>query len=186
MRHVFKLIPPSQQGGKWTEKVLHQFDGNDGSNSSAGVVFGVKGNLYGTTSAGATNGSGAVFDLAAPTGGRGLWNETVLYHFSDGNDGANPTAGLIFDAGGNLYGTAYRGLGGSLYGDVFRLKPPSGKGGSWTLSVLYGFNTRVGPGQPASKLTRDNIGNLYGTSQYGGTGTGCGSGSCGTVFEVSP
>ncbi len=31
---VFKLTPPSQKGSKWTERVLHQFDGQDGSELS--------------------------------------------------------------------------------------------------------------------------------------------------------
>lgn len=181
---VYKLSPPVSKGGTWTKNVLHQFDGEDGANPAAGVVFDGTGNLYGTTFAGPPNGSGLAFELKKPSGSVHSWTETVLHAFSDGDDGANPAAGLIFDVRGDLYGTAYRGLGGSQYGDVFRLKPPGGKR-RWTLSTLYGFHTRPGPGQPAAGLAFDDTGNVYGTSQYGGTGQAC-QGDCGTVFEVSP
>jgi hypothetical protein len=182
---VFKLIPPSQKGGKWTKKVLHEFDGMDGANAAAGVVFDGNSNLYGTTFAGPQNGSGLVFQLKKPSGGGHSWTENVLYLFQDGDDGANPAAGLVF-AHGDLYGTAYRGSGRSQYGDVFRLKPLSSKKGPWTFGVLCGFHTTTGPGQPAASLVFDSAGALYSTSQYGGNGTGCGAGACGTVFEVSP
>jgi hypothetical protein len=181
---AFEIEPPATKEGAWKEKILYRFHGQDGATPTAGVILGKNGDLYGTLSAGAVSGNGAVFRLA-PTAGHGLWNETALYRFSDGNDGANPGAGLVFDAHGDLYGTAYRGSGGSQYGDVLRLSPPSsGKG--WSVSVLYGFHTTSGPGQPNTSLIFDRAGNLYGTSPFGGTGTGCGYGACGTVYEVSP
>ena len=99
---VFKLTPLSQKGGKWTEKVLHQFDGQDGSNSAAGVVFDWIGNLYGTTSGGPAHGFGLVFQLKKPSSKAHSWTETALHAFSDGNDGANPMAGLVLDARGTL------------------------------------------------------------------------------------
>ena len=182
---VFKLTPPVAKGGTWTEGVLHRFDGQDGATPDAGVIFGGNGDLYGTAYAGATSGNGAVFSLAAPKGGSGPWKETVLCRFSDGNDGANPEGALIFDASGNLYGTTYVGSGGSLQGSVFRLKPPSKKWSRWTFSVIHGF---LGPPDgdfPAASLV-DEEGDLYSTTQSGGTGSGCGYGGCGTVFEVKP
>jgi hypothetical protein len=115
---VYKLTPPVSKGGTWTKTVLHLFNAQDGANSAAGVVFDGTGNLYGTTFAG-SNGSGLAFELKKPSGSVHSWTETVLHAFSDGDDGANPAAGLIFDVRGDLYGTAYRGLGGSQYGDVF-------------------------------------------------------------------
>ena len=55
------------------------------------------------------------------------WPEKVLFSFN-GTDGSGPTADLIFDAAGNLYGTA----GGGEYGagTVFELTPTAG--GGWT------------------------------------------------------
>jgi hypothetical protein len=182
---VFKLAPPSQKGGKWTGMVLHQFDGQDGSNSTAGVVFDGNGNLYGTTSFG-PGPYGLVFALKKPSGKVRSWTETVLHRFTDGTDGANPMSSFIFDSGGNLYGTAYRGSGASQYGNVFKLVPHYHAAGEWVLDVLYGFDTGgAGAGQPAAALVFDKRGNLYSTTQFGGTGESC-QGGCGTVFEVSP
>ena len=178
---VFKLMKPTMKGGAWTEELLHRFNGQDGASPTAGVVFGKNGNLFGTMSAGATSGNGAVFDLAAPGGG-GLWQENVLYRFSDGNDGTSPRGSLIFDATGNLYGTA---LGGATHrGVVFRLKPPK-RGSSWPLSVLYNLAGSPDGDHPTATLRFDSKGNLYSTTEWGGTGQSC-QGGCGTVFEVSP
>ena len=103
---------PTTKGGAWTEKTLFRFNGQDGATPAAGVVFGKNGNLYGTASAGATRGNGAVFDLA-PAGGGGPWKETVLHLFIDGNDGTSPEGGLVFDATGSLCGTAGHIKGGA-------------------------------------------------------------------------
>src|SRR5208282_5203280 len=103
---VFKL----DKSGK--ETMLYSFKGGaDGAEPAASVVRDEQGNLYGTTNLGGNfNGSlcsgvgcGVVFKLD-PTG-----NETVLYTFTGGSDGANPNADLLQDEKGNLYGTASDG-----------------------------------------------------------------------------
>jgi len=182
---VFKLRPPTKKGGAWNEKILYRFKGLDGANPAASVIFDKNGHLDGTTFFGGQNGSGAVFELAKPSGGSHTWVETVLYRFTDGNDGANPSAGLASDTRGNLYGTAYRGGSSSQYGDVFRLRPPTGKGKPWQFEVLYGFANGISKGgQPAASVVLDSGGALYSTTQYGGTGQNCGSGACGTIFSL--
>jgi hypothetical protein len=81
-----------------------------------------------------------------------------------------------------MYGTA---LGGATHaGVVFSLKPPK-RGTSWPLSVLYNFTGSPDGDHPTAALIFDANGNLYSTTQWGGTGTACQEG-CGTVFEVSP
>jgi hypothetical protein len=182
---VFKLVPPTQKRGKWSEKVLHQFDGQDGSNSSAGVVFDGSGNLYGTTFFGPPNGSGLVFELKKPSGKVHSWTGTMLHAFSDGNDGSSPAAGLVFDSAGNLYGTTNVATSQSARGNVFRLKAPVQKRGNWAFGVIYTFKVIPDGERPGSSLVFDKVGNLYGTTQEGGVGTTCDFG-CGTVFEVSP
>ena len=181
---VFKLRTPMTNGSAWTEAVLHRFkrDTSDGGNPMAGLRLDRVGNLYGTTINGGPGQYGTVFSLRPPSKGTGAWVETVLHGFSDDQQGANPEASLIFDAHGNLYSTAYRGSGGSRYGDVFRLQPLNSKHGHWAFTVLYGFSGSLDAAQPAAALVFDRAGSLYSTSPFGGTGCG----ACGTVFEVSP
>ena len=180
---AFELKPPTTKGGVWPERVLYRFHGQDGANPAAGIAFGRNGHLYGTVSAGATGGNGAVFDLSAPTGNGVPWKETVLYRFRDQNDDSSPAAPLLFDTRGNLYGTA--SYGGPTGGEVFMMKPPAGKGGAWKLSVLHGFTGPPDDGlRPVAGLIFGTGATLYGTTQGGGSGS-C-QGGCGTVFEVVP
>jgi uncharacterized repeat protein (TIGR03803 family) len=140
------------------------------------LIFDAAGNLYGTTTQGGTYGWGTAFELS-PTGS-GQWVETILYNFNNDNiTGAGPYSKLIFDAKGNLYGTTE---GGGTYdsGVVFKLTPATG--GAWTETVLYNFGV-VGDGvYPLGCLVFGAGGNLYGTTDNGGT-TGYG-----TVFEITP
>jgi uncharacterized repeat protein (TIGR03803 family) len=109
-----------------------------------------------------------------------------LKAFGDNIFGYDLEGPLVFDRSGSLYGTANTGAAGAAYGNVFRLKPSSRKGQRWILSVLYDFGGVPDGGNPATVLTLDEAGDLYGTTQHGGNGTECGSSGCGTVFEVSP
>lgn len=123
---VFRLSPDG------VETVLYAFCsvGNcvDGEAPGTGpLVMNKAGDLFGTTSFGGAShncngvGCGTVFNLD-PSG-----EETVLHSFTDGRDGAFPSAGLIIDASGDLYGTAgYGGAkcnGSNTCGVVFNLSP---------------------------------------------------------------
>src|ERR1022692_2364418 len=173
---VFELTPAA--GGTWTEKVLHSFlnDGTDGVNPVAGLIFDGAGNLYGTTYQGGTYGDGTVFELTPAAGG--TWTEQVLHNFNyDSTDGAGPHAGLIFDAAGNLYGTAASG-GTYSYGTAFELTPAAG--GTWTEKVLWNFGSGADGSYPQGGLIFDAAGNLHGTTTSGGAH------GPGTVFELMP
>src|SRR5580704_17476678 len=119
---VFELAPKAD--GTWAEKVVHSFTFGDGSNPEGSLIFDSLGNLYGTTfEGGAHNNAGVVFELSPKTG-----VEEVLHSFDPRNhlDGAGPTAGLIFDASGNLYGTTSEGGTGTCKygcGTVFEITP---------------------------------------------------------------
>ena len=169
---VFELSPTAS--GHWTEKVLHTFDGSTGDayNPFAGLIFDAKGNLYGTTLAGGAE-FGTVFELT-PTAS-GVWTETIVHDFN-GSDGFAPEGDLIFDAAGNLYGTTAQG-GFFKDGVVFELTPSGG--GKWAVSVLHHFYG-VDGARPEGSLVFDAAGNLYGTTQVGGTD------GFGTVFELNP
>lgn len=193
---VFMLTPPSQSGASWTETVLHSFGATntDGTVPIASLIQDGKGNLYGTTSSGGAYDYGTVFMLSAPAQPGESWVETVLYSFDGSNgDGIVPLGRLIQDSAGNLFGTTSGGgsTGGSRAGTVFELVAPSQSGGTWTEKVLYNFcsATNCTDGYlPEAGLILDAVGNLYGTTLYGGahTGTyGYGYGG-GTAFRLEP
>ncbi len=116
---VFELSPTT--GAAWKETQLHVFasGSTDGTFPGAGVVFDSAGNLWGTTTSGGPSFSGTVFELSPSSGG--TWTESIL-SFNDA-DGYEPTAGLIFDSAGNLYGTTVSGGANSAYGVVFQIVP---------------------------------------------------------------
>ncbi|HEX8814327.1 MAG TPA: choice-of-anchor tandem repeat GloVer-containing protein [Terriglobales bacterium] len=172
---VFELSPGS--GGSWTEKVLHSFNlnGTDGIQPEAPLVMDAKGNLYGTTPAGGNDDAGTIFRLTG--NGKGAWNEKILYS-AHPSGGSGLFAPLTFDASGDLY-TSTVGGGAYTYGAVLELKPANG--GAWTETLLHSFDPATGDGlQSTSGVVFDQNGNMYGTTEDGGT-TGSG-----VVFEISP
>jgi uncharacterized repeat protein (TIGR03803 family) len=164
MGTVFQLTPNSD--GSWTERVLHQFTGGkDGGYLNGRLSLDATGALYGTAdSGGACPGCGVVFKLILNADGS--WSEQVLHAFTGGKDGSNPDGGVIFDAGGSLYGTTHYG-GAYWTGTVFRLVPNAD--GSWTEHVLHWFTGGKDGGQPLTDLIMDAEGVLYGTTTNGGS-----------------
>jgi uncharacterized repeat protein (TIGR03803 family) len=175
------VVTPSARAQTFT--ILYSFTGGaDGSLPDSRVIRDSAGNLYGTTPSGGSflncsgTGCGTVFKL--DTSG----NETVLYSFTGGTDGAGPTGGLVRDAAGNLYGTAAGG--GSLRCDggcgVVFMVDTTGKE-----TVLHIFKgSKTDGANPVSGVIRDAAGNLYGTTWAGGAALFC-SGGCGTVFKLN-
>jgi uncharacterized repeat protein (TIGR03803 family) len=107
------------------ETVLHSFTGaQDGSYPSSGVVLDTADNLYGTTFDGGSGANGVVYMLSASG------QQTILYNFTGGTDGANPT-GVIRNSAGDLFGSAESGGKGS--GIVYKLSP------SGVQTVLHSF-----------------------------------------------
>ena len=168
---VFQVSP--RTGGGWKETVLRSFNGADGENPFASLIFDAAGDLYGTTGAGGADNAGTVFELM-PNAGRG-WKEKVVFSFTV-TDGNGPYASLIFDPAGNLYGTTVGG-GAKGYGTVFELTPNAG--GGWKEKVLRSFDGADGE-NPFASLIFDAAGSLYGTTETGGADRG------GVVFELTP
>jgi uncharacterized repeat protein (TIGR03803 family) len=154
-----------------TETVLHSFTGTpDGSLPAAGLLRDKKGNLYGTTTGGGSQGYGTVFKVTSNGA------ETVLHSFTS-SDGFYPIANLVRDAKGNLYGTTeFGGSHGS--GTVFVLTAAG------TEKVLHSFAGGVDGGNPTAGLVFGPQGKLYGTTSAGGNSS-C-VGGCGVVFELIP
>jgi uncharacterized repeat protein (TIGR03803 family) len=181
---VFELSPTA---GSWRQTVLYSFTcGPDGGGPSGGVQFDDSGNLYGTTGiAGDLSrcdgfGCGTVFRLSPQNGG---WQESTLYSFQGGNDGQDPSCGVILRGPTTLYGATFFGGSKADAGTIFRLKLQNG---AWRESVLYRFTRGNDEGLPQC-LAADKSGNLFGTTQ--GIGPGCNNFKgkpCGTVFELRP
>ncbi len=96
-----------------------------------------------------------------------------LYNFAGPTlDGGYPYGVLVRDTKGNLYGTASYG-GSSYAGTVFEISKTG------TETILYNFTGSSDGGYPYAGLVRDAKGNLYGTTEGGGTS------GYGTVFKVT-
>ncbi|MGA9642193.1 MAG: choice-of-anchor tandem repeat GloVer-containing protein [Terriglobales bacterium] len=150
-----------------TQKVLYTFTGGaDGAEPYAGLIFDPAGNLYGVTQNGGLYNGGTVFELTPSPGG--AWTETVLYNFTGGSDGADPTGDLVMDASGNLYGTVVTGGDPSAQcGTAWELSPAQG---AWTFAVKRTFlgGSKDGCG-PLAGVTLDQYGRLaYMTTTAGG------------------
>jgi uncharacterized repeat protein (TIGR03803 family) len=161
---VYKLSSTSN------ETVLYSFTGGaDGSEPYAGLVMDTLGNLCGTTRSGGSSGFGTVYKVNIKTK-----QETVLYNFTGQPDGGTPLSGLVMDQLGNLYGTTFAG-GSSNVGTVYKVNIKTKQE-----TVLYSFAGDPDAGEPVyGNLLMDKSGNLYGTTQGGG------SSNRGAVWELS-
>jgi len=154
--------------------VLYSFANSpDGANPRyVTPVLDAKGNIYGTTNYGGTYGFGTVFKVTHSG------TETVLHSFNvDGTDGIYPWAGLVLGKNGILYGTTAEGGTNNIYGTVFKLTHTK-KG--WRETILHSFGASGDGSQPYDVLALDQKGDLYGTTNVGG------SYSYGTVFKLTP
>ena len=160
--------------------MLHSFAGSDGASPALGLIFDAKGNLYGVAAHGGISNNGTVFELTPKSGG--AWTEKTLISFNGGTGGSNPVGGVIFDDAGNLYGTAKLG-GSNGVGVVYELSP---SGSTWTEKVLHNFGGSKDGQYPTESLIFDGNGNLYGTTEGGGSFGDSTQTKGGTVFELSP
>jgi len=184
---VFALAPGSDG---WTESVIDDFSRhNDGNGPYAGLILDASGVLYGTTKYGGAHNAGIVYELKPTVDGS--WKERILHSFCPAGfpcaDGAVPGLGaLAMDQAGNLYGTtiaggANCGCGGcDSCGVIYKLT--RGPHGHWTETALYNFKADSTGHGPGAGVVRDEAGNLYGTTIYGGSPQ-C---SCGVVYKFSP
>ena len=158
----------------------------DGFAPVAPPVQGMDGNFYGMTSYGGNRGictygdagCGVIYRITAS----GKFK--VIYTFNQTN-GANPDDALILGTDGNFYGTTE--LGGTFgttfenSGVVFKITPS----GKYTVLHVFCSQTNCTDGaNPLAGLVQGTDGNFYGTTEYGGTGTG--GFRQGVVFKITP
>jgi uncharacterized repeat protein (TIGR03803 family) len=181
---IFKITP------RGTFTTIYSFCAQsgcpDGESPNGPLVQAADGGLYGTTGAGIVScspngcvgGSGTFFKIT-PKGAL-----TTLYSFCTQTgcpDGLAPSGALVQAPNGDLYGTttsggANPGITTHGGGTVFKITPTG------TLTTLYNFCAQSGCTDgyfPAAGLVQATNGNLYGTTENGGT-----SGD-GTIFEIT-
>ncbi|WP_295683883.1 choice-of-anchor tandem repeat GloVer-containing protein, partial [uncultured Nevskia sp.] len=136
------------------------------------------GALYGVAAAGGANGNGGVYRLILSGADAGDYR--IVYSF-DCERGCAPSGSLVENPDGNFYGTTRSGRGGTDAGSIYRLS----KTGSHTL--LHGFSSADSTGgkDPQSALTLGSDGAYYGSTVFGGTGSGDGCNACGTLFRIT-
>jgi uncharacterized repeat protein (TIGR03803 family) len=156
-----------------TEKVLYSFAGANGAGPLNGVTHGPDGKLYGTTVFGGRHGLGCVYSLTPSGSG---YTEKVLFSF-DSAAGAKPGGNVAAGAHGDLFGETIIG-GADQNGVAFELVPAGP--GSYTEKVLHTFTGGADGGQPIGTPVLDARGDIFGVTQFGGTG------GQGVVYELSP
>ena len=171
---VYKL---TLEGGQWFQTTIHNFKGgNDGWGPGSRVVFDAAGNLFGTTPDGGAGSMGTIFMLT-PTP-NGTWHKKTIHNFTGRKDGATGSMGdLLLDTAGNIYGVTEQG-GANGLGNVYKISPSPN--GNWTLTPLYAFKGMPDGANPYGGLIWDSVGNLYGTTYFGGTA------GMGTTFQLTP
>jgi hypothetical protein len=156
---IFRLVPVGN--GQWDEETLHTFTTLSTGFPRSTPVFDHDGNFYGTTSGDEDGdiGGGTVWKL---------WHDgafSILYTFTDQNDGYYPWRGVAFDAAGNLYGTTKHGGdfvdcdGGC--GVVYKLTQSQG---TWTETTLHLFTSGEDGAYPLASVVINSAGTIYGTT----------------------
>jgi uncharacterized repeat protein (TIGR03803 family) len=130
----------------------------------------------------------SIFGIATRVGAQ---TERVLHSFDSSSNPQSvyyPSAGLVVDKAGNLYGATQAGGNGSsplcntdylnACGVVYEVAPKAG--GGWGEKVLHNFGNGQDGYFTQSGLILDAEGDLYGTTMYGGKN------GCGIAFELMP
>jgi uncharacterized repeat protein (TIGR03803 family) len=177
---VVSLASATLALAQYTPTTLYNFPNvGDGQQQPSDLIWDTAGNLYGTAnilgdSCVDQGECGIVFELSQSGG---VWTETTLYTLT--RKGLL-SPGIVMDSHGSLFGAT---LNGGLENDcnagcgsIYELSPSDG---GWTFKVIHDFNFDNGARPNPPMVGAD--GNLYGTTQNGGSG---GPGE-GVVYRLS-
>lgn len=188
--------------------VVHDFGGTitnangktgpDGAIPVGGVTFDSSGNLYGVTTSGGPNGGGIVWKITTA----GVYSDlhdfggtVTLSQGVTGPDGTEPQAGVVFDHSGNFYGTTqYGGPYNATYGKSLGIVWEMTAAGKYVVLHQFGGTVTLANGKsgldggnPASPVTLDSAGNLYGTTyDFGPLAVPSQAVGAGNVWKLTP
>jgi uncharacterized repeat protein (TIGR03803 family) len=171
---VYKLSPPTTQGGAWKQNILYSFaNGSGGASPSGNLILATAGRIYGAATG---EDNAVVFEIAPPAKSGEPWTQSVVYQFFSSSQALAGISSLISDGKGRIYGTTY---GGGRYksGSVFVLTSTNG---FWQEQDIYSFQSSGGTLPAPSGLVLAS-GVLYGVTSYGGTADSI----AGTVFSLT-
>ncbi|HEY7001888.1 MAG TPA: choice-of-anchor tandem repeat GloVer-containing protein [Candidatus Udaeobacter sp.] len=170
---VYKL---SNNGGTWTQTVIHAFTGgDDGSGPGARVTVDGAGNIYGMAPTGGAYGLGTIYKIQPALSGASTFG--VLHAFTGGIDGASGSAGRMILRGGRLYGAV---TAGGRYGSGLVFQLDADGFGERDLQAIYSFRGQPDGSFPYGALFIDRSSRIYGTTYYGGAN------GIGAVYKLSP
>jgi uncharacterized repeat protein (TIGR03803 family) len=182
---VYRLARPAQGTSTWTKQQLYAFQGGPDGQYPQGdlLIDATTGSVLGTTSGGGLYGLGTVYALTPANSGQ-QWPKMIIHEFqgdgSDAGDGAIPNghlAGSLY----RLFGTTEEGgVAIPCCGVVFELALETLGNPVYTEKILEAFPSGINGATPIDGLTLDAFGNLWGTTEFGGSTNG------GTIFRISP
>jgi uncharacterized repeat protein (TIGR03803 family) len=186
---LFELTP-GKAGTQYTRTNLHTFLQSTASTDGEGPLFDLirdkDGNIWGTTGAGGTYGTGTLFKLTKPTKATGEWVYQVVLSLPAALPAGNQQSALVFDSAGNLFGMNSTGSYGASCapagcGVIWEVTAARLAGGNDPVQILAAIPA-VNYTDSVQGLATDVHGNLFTISVEGGTGNG----RQGEVWEVSP
>lgn len=156
-------------------RTIHDFDKTDGDEPESNPLPGsVKGTLYGTALGGGKGGSGGNGTLFQVKQRGSKFVLTTLHFFSGSPDGQSPSASLILDTKGDVFGTTISG-GTNNMGGIYEYVRTTGRE-----KMVHSFAGGSDGAYPHAGLIVDKSGGFFGTTTNGGPP------NVGTVFVLKP
>ncbi len=192
---IFKLTPPAMAAAAWKKTTLWEFSGgSDGAFPFSTLALDQSGNLFGLANEGGLvsdcpplgngylGGCGTMFELSPPSGGKGAYNFSLLWQFTNGLDGGFPFGtGLTTYHNGFMATTSGDEI--TSFGSIDLLTPPRAGHQTWKEKTLFTFTNDANGQQPTTPLLQ--VGGVFYGMTFGG-GTGSSPAPYGTIFSIKP